>query len=155
MQTYTEDAGVAHAIVASDLAAVRTLRELLLEERAALTRREPEVLNAVVQRKLQCLAQLQQSEDARTRLLARHRGSDWAALLGALDPALAAPWEELRADLQQVAELNRVNERIVARTRRSTERLLSMLRGQFDPVGVYDRRGQTHAYGDNRPITSA
>jgi flagellar biosynthesis/type III secretory pathway chaperone len=155
MQTYTDDAGVAHAIVTADLAAVRQLRALLLEERAALTRREPDVLNAVVQRKLQCLAQLQQSEDARTRLLARHRGSDWAALLGALDPALAAPWEELRAALQQVAELNRVNERIVARTRRSTERLLSMLRGQFDPVGVYDRSGQARAYSDNRPITSA
>ena len=92
---------------------------------------------------------------ARKRLLERHRGSDWAALLGALDPALASPWEELRADLQQVAELNRVNERIVARTRHSTERLLSMLRGQFDPVGVYDRSGQRRACGDNRPITSA
>ena len=155
MQNLTDDAGVAHAIVAADLAAVRTLRELLLEERAALTRREPEVLNAVVQRKLACLAELQQSEDARKRLLARHRGSDWAALLGKLDPALAAPWEALRADLRQVAELNRVNERIVARTRRGTERLLSMLRGQFDPVGVYDRSGHTRAYGDNRPITSA
>lgn len=155
MQTMTDDAGVAHAIVAADLAAVRALRELLLEERAALTRREPEALNAVVQRKLECLARLQQSEEARKRLLARHRGSDWAALLGALDPALASPWEELRADLQQVAELNRVNERLVARTRHSTERLLSMLRGQFDPVGVYDRSGQRRACGDNRPITSA
>jgi len=155
MQTLTDDAGVAHAIVAADLAAVRTLRELLLEERAALTRREPDALNAVVQRKLACLAELQQNEDARKRLLARHRGSDWAALLGTLDPALAAPWEALRADLRQVAELNRVNERIVARTRRGTERLLSMLRGQFDPVGVYDRSGHTRAYGDNRPITSA
>ena len=44
MQTMTDDAGVAHAIVAADLAAVRTLRALLLEERAALTRREPEAL---------------------------------------------------------------------------------------------------------------
>ena len=38
MQTITDDAGVAHAIVAADLAAVRTLRELLLEERAAQQR---------------------------------------------------------------------------------------------------------------------
>lgn len=155
MQTITDDASVAHAIVSADLAAVRTLRELLLEERAALTRREPAALNAVVQRKLACLGELQQSEDARKRLLARHRGSDWAALLDTLDPALAAPWEALRADLQQVAELNRVNERIVARTRHSTERLLSMLRGQLDPVGVYDRSGQARAYGDVRPIASA
>jgi len=155
MQTITDDASVAHAIVSADLAAVRTLRELLLEEREALTRREPATLNAVVQRKLECLAALQQGEDARKRLLARHRGSDWAALLDTLDPGLAAPWSQLRSDLRQLAELNRVNERIVARTRHSTERLLSMLRGQFDPVGVYDRSGQTRAYGDVSPIASA
>ena len=155
MQTITDDASVAHAIVSADLAAVRTLRELLLEERAALTRREPAALNAVVQRKLECLATLQQSEDARKRLLARHRGSDWAALPERLDPGLAAPWAQLRSDLRQLAELNRVNERIVARTRRSSERLLALLRGRLDPVGLYDRAGQTHSYGDNRAITRA
>lgn len=155
MHTRTDDAAVARAIVAADLEAIRAMRELLLQERGALVRRDPEELNRVVQSKMDCLQQLQRNEQERKRVLARHRASDWTALLVALDPALAEPWETLRCSLAEVRELTGVNERIVARTRHSAERLLALLRGQFDPVGVYDRTGKTHSYGDNRAVTRA
>jgi flagellar biosynthesis/type III secretory pathway chaperone len=155
MQSRTDDADVARAIVAADIEAIRALRGLLMEEREALDRREPETLNGVVQRKLDCLQRLQRNEQERARMLARHRGAEWHALLLALDPALAGSWEALRTGLAEVAELTRVNERIVARTRRSSERLLALLRGQGQPVGVYDRAGQAHSHDDKRAITSA
>jgi len=155
MNARTDDAGVARTIVAADIEALRTLRELLQQERDALVRRDAAELNRVVQSKQDCLQRLHRNEQERNRLLARHRRSDWTALLLALDPALAQPWEVLRASLAEVRELTTVNERIVARTRRSSERLLALLRGRLDPVGLYDRAGQTHSYGDNRAITRA
>lgn len=138
------DAGAARAILDSDLESVRDLRALLLEERAALTARDPGALDRVVQLKLDRLQRMQCNELARQRLLGRCRHTEWTTLLGTLDPALDATWQALRTLLEEVADLGRTNERIVARMQRGSSRLLALLRGQDGMSGIYDSKGQTH-----------
>lgn len=149
------DAGAVRAILDTDIDTVHGLRALLLDERAALAGREPAVLDQVVQRKLECLQRMQRNDQARQRLLVRHRGADWTTLLRALDPVLGDSWQALRPLLDEVAELGRTNERIAARMQRSSARMLALLRGQTASGGVYDRRGQTHPCADTRAVTRA
>ncbi|MCB1631482.1 MAG: flagellar protein FlgN [Pseudomonadales bacterium] len=149
------DAGVVRAILDTDMKAVHELRALLLEERAALAAREPDALDRVVQRKLECLQCLQRNDQARQRMLARYRGIEWTTLLHAIDPTLTDSWQALRQLLEEVADLGRTNERIVARMQHASSRLLALLRGQNGTIGVYDRKGQTHACDDPHRVTRA
>lgn len=146
----------ARELLAADARAVARLRELLLEERSALGQRDLAALERLVQQKLACLQQLEAHERERRELIAQSGAPDWPGLLQALDAAVARDWESLRTQLAALAELNATNEKIVSRTRRSTARLLALLRGQTDaPAAVYDRLGRTHACGDLRAITRA
>lgn len=140
------DSRAVRAIFDTDIDTVHALHALLIEERAALTAREPETLDRVVQRKLECLQRMQHNDQARQQLLARHRGSDWATLLHTLDPQLDDSWQSLRTQLDEVADLGRTNERIIARMQHGTSHLLALLRGQDTTTSVYDRKGQTHPY---------
>lgn len=156
MQAHSDTARNARAILDLDTDAIGRLRELLLEERAALGARDHERLSGAVQHKIECLRLLERNEQARRQLL-RHCGStDWSRLLVSLDPQLGDGWQLLCERLREVEELTAVNEKIINRTRHSTLRLLTILRGRVDdPDGVYDRSGRTTGYGDNRAITSA
>lgn len=146
----------ARALLARDIESVARLHSLLLEERAAVTGRELGALASVVQAKVECLRALEAQEQERLQLMRANRASDWGGLLASLDPALAADWKAFHGRLREVAEITETNEKIVNRTRRSTQKLLALLRGQGgEPVGVYDRSGRTHPWGDNRAITSA
>jgi flagellar biosynthesis/type III secretory pathway chaperone len=153
MQADTERA--VRVIVDADIRGVTKLHELLLVERGALVTRDAGRLEIAVQEKLHCLRALDANELQRRELLALQRTGDWQQLVQSMDPELAKQWSTLLERLREVAELSEANERIVNRTRRGASRLLALLRGQIDPVGVYDRSGRTLAYGDNRPITSA
>lgn len=159
MDNHARAAADARSILERDTRATIQLLELLGEERNALQQRDAEHLNSIVTKKLACLAQLEQHDGERKQLLARTRCEDWPSLISQLDPegliGLSPLWQELVVRLREIAELLEINARIVNRARRSTERLLALLRGQTDPIGVYDRRGKTQAYGDNRAITSA
>ncbi len=145
----------ARAIIESDRHGVEQLRELLLEERAALSARDAAQLEITVQQKLLCLQALDANEAQFRQLLARQHANDWPELLRGMDAALAKDCGMLLERLHEVAQLGEINERIVNRSSRTTSRMLALLRGQIAPVGVYDRSGRTHACGDNRPITSA
>jgi len=157
MRQHAETARSARAILDLDTRTVGRLRELLLEERDALSTRDAERLGGAVQSKLECLKQLERNEADRRALLQRAgAGTDWSRLLGSLDPELGEGWASLRNSLREVAELTEVNEKIVNRSRHSTARLLAILRGRGDDANaVYDRSGRTQGHGDNRPITSA
>jgi flagellar biosynthesis/type III secretory pathway chaperone len=156
MQAHGDPALTAQTILELDTQAIGRLRDLLLEERAALGTRDAGRLDGTVQNKIECLRQLERNEQERRQLLHRCGTADWSGLLSSLDPTLGAGWERLRGRLREVAELTEINEKIVNRTRYSTTRLLALLRGRIEePDGVYDRSGRTAGYGDNRPIASA
>jgi flagellar biosynthesis/type III secretory pathway chaperone len=156
MQSGNEAARSARAILELDTQAVGRLRESLLEEQLALGTRDHQRLDGAVQHTLECLRQLERNEQERRQLLARCGSADWSGLLATLDPALEDGWVQLRGTLREVAELTAVNEKIINRTRHSTARLLTLLRGQIEePDGVYDRSGRTSGYGDIRAITRA
>jgi flagellar biosynthesis/type III secretory pathway chaperone len=156
MHASNDTARSARAILDLDTRAIGHLRELLLEEQAALGARDADRLGSAVQRKLECLMQLERNAQERRELLRRSGSGDWNRLIATLSPELREAWEQLRVQLRDVADLTEVNEKIVNRTRHSTTRLLALLRGRTEePDGVYDRSGRTSGYGDNRAITSA
>jgi flagellar biosynthesis/type III secretory pathway chaperone len=147
------------AILDRDAVAIDTLNSLLLNEREALKKRDATAINELVTRKLDCLKAMELIDRERKLCVRRARAKDWPSLIAALDPdhktGIADRWSELVVRLREAAELTEINARIVSRTRHSTERMLAILRGQTEPVGVYDKLGKTHAYGDVRPIVSA
>lgn len=150
---------MARAILDTDLRATDTLLQLLREERTALQGRDSAAIQAVAERKLGCLRELESNDLRRRQLLRAQRCRDFHDLVTRVDAAgtagMARDWDELRARLREIAELVEINARIVARARFSTERLLALLRGQTDPVGVYDRSGRARGYSDNRPVIQA
>jgi flagellar biosynthesis/type III secretory pathway chaperone len=156
MTAIVDAAARARALLDLDHQFIDRLRELLLAERAAIEDRDARRLAETVQHTQDCVRQLERNEQERKLLLGRSGAGDWPALLRSLDPTLEGAWQALQARLREVAEITEVNARIVNRARRSTSRLLSLLRGQgTEPAGVYDRSGRTRAHGDNRAITSA
>lgn len=157
MLAATDHAGAARAILDTDIETLQALRVLLLEERTALTARDPADLDHVVQHKSECLQRMQQNDVARRHLLTRLGSSSWVALLAQLDPTLGTAWESLQPLLDEVAELGRTNERIVSRMQRSSARLLALLRGQPEKSAdaLYDRSGQAHGRNDQHLMTRA
>jgi flagella synthesis protein FlgN len=159
MQTNQDPALRARALLDIDIQASARLVELLEAERLALQQRDIARLNETVERKLEWLRALEGCERQRQQLLRAAGSEDWPELLGRLDPGgerrLLEDWGKLLGQLRDCRDLTEINDRIVRRSRRSLDHLLSLLRGQIDPVGVYDRSGKTQAYTDNRPITSA
>lgn len=149
-------ASQASALLSHEGHCIQQLRELLLEERAAIGARDAARLQEAVRLKLECLRQLEQHEITRRRLVAGSRLGSWQRLLASLDPAIAASWQALRESLQELRILTEVNERIVNRSRHSTRRLLELMRGQSaEAGGVYDRSGRALPCNDARAVTTA
>jgi flagellar biosynthesis/type III secretory pathway chaperone len=149
-------AGQASALLSHETQCVEQLRELLLEERAAIGARDAGRLQEAVRLKLACLRQLEQHENTRRRLVVASRLGTWQRLLAALEPEVAANWQSLRESLQGLRELTEVNERIVNRSRHSTRRLLELMRGQnAEGGGVYDRSGRALPCNDARAAITA
>lgn len=149
-------AGQASTLLSHESQCIRQLRELLIEERAAIGARDPTRLQEAVRLKLECLRQLEQLENTRRRLVIGSRLGSWQRLLASLEPGIAASWQALRESLQELRVLTEVNERIVNRSRHSTRRLLELLRGQnAEASGVYDRSGRALPCNDARAVTTA
>ncbi|MFM7272234.1 MAG: flagella synthesis protein FlgN [Gammaproteobacteria bacterium] len=149
-------ASQASALLSHESQCVEQLRELLLEERAAIGARDADRLQEAVRLKLECLRRLEQHEHMRRRLVAGSRLGSWQRLLASLDPGISESWQALRESLRVLRDLTEVNERIVNRSRQSTRRLLELMRGQSaEGGGVYDRSGRALPCNDARAVTTA
>lgn len=132
---------------------VAELQQVLEEERAALRRRDPAAVATLAQRKQAC----SQALDAAGRQLVTGLGElgiDVAGGQGAADALaqrglqpLAAAWQELRAALQRVRDLNQANGRAIAISQRAADRLLDLLRGNNPAARLYDPRGRSRNVG--------
>jgi len=142
-------------VVSGDAALTATLKELLEQSRDALARQDVASLEGLARQQTECLKQIERNDLQRKDLLARAGHDNWPELLRSMDPTLMPLWQTTRDTLLEVSELVQINERVVSRSRRTSSRLLALLRGQIDSVGVYNRAGVTRDYGNTRPIASA
>lgn len=133
--------------IESDIDACNRLLKLLGDEREALTQRDTEQLETIIQEKTSNLEHLEGSANARAQWLRQgptsydDLESAWQALLAEVAPDLETQWSELRDLLKQCQAENEVNGKILARNQHVFKRLLGILRGQSDNGDLYTPKG--------------
>lgn len=138
-------------ILQDQQALVARLEALLREEQALLARPESSGAADLVERKRDCLAQLDRGtaewEAAVRRDSAdRHDLASFSAYLAGLPPAarhgLDQAWASLRQGLEACRRLNLANGRVIAITSRNLERNLRLLKGQGPTTELYTADGR-------------
>ncbi|MCB1784902.1 MAG: flagellar protein FlgN [Chromatiaceae bacterium] len=127
--------GAFSATVQASLHGLQTLQQLLSREQAALTGRDPELLQQIVTEKLAVLKELASSVQARDRLQkaagfeqSLEGGSTLVDRLGL--PDLQRAWNQLTELAQTVADLNLRNGQLAAQGQRATRAALGILTGR-------------------------
>ena len=137
------------ATVQASLHGLQSIEPVLQREKTALTGKDPEVLERLVEEKLALLKQLQHSVEARDRLQKTAglptgpEGGD--KLVTALkQPELTKDWEALNTLARSVAKLNDRNAQLAAQSQRATRTALGILTGRPEKQDTYStlRRGQ-------------
>lgn len=137
------------ATVQASLHGLQSLQSLLQHEQAALTGKDPEVLQQIVQKKVDLLKQLEPSVKARDRLQRA------AGLTAGLDggsrivetlahDALRDEWAAMVQAARTVADLNDRNAQLVQQGQRATRAALGILTGrqtQDDTYSTLRRKG--------------
>ena len=135
------------ATVQASLHGLRSIEPILQREQTALTGKDPEVLEQLVQQKLALLKQVRHSVEARDRLQktaglpAGPEGGE--KLVAALKQAdLTRDWEVLTELARKVATLNDRNGQLAAQSQRATRAALGVLTGRPDEQDTYSTLGR-------------
>lgn len=161
MATQADYVGRISANLDADLQCTQELLDLLKIEREALQVRDAEKLQLAVSAKQGCLGALERNDKERKAIQRQFRHMEWPDLIEKLDPNgsndLQRRWDELKVILRECRDLTDVNERIVARTRLSVGKLLTLMRGQAGVASAptYDRFGRSNPYSGGRAVTTA
>ncbi len=133
------------------------------QERAAIESHSVEQLQDTVKEKQALLVQIAGNIDARNQLLnAQGHNADeqgfnaWLAGLPAEESrAIENAWAKLAAQLQESAELNARNEKIVRRSQKNMEQLLSILQGHTARTTLYNQTGSSGNYSAQNTLGKA
>ena len=144
----------------ADLSEVKQLLALLQDEQAAMETRDRTALGAIVEAKTACLIRIEQQARTRYQLLqSLQRSTDetsWKMLVEEqVSPDIQKIWKELLHTLDQCRHHNEVNGRMISRGQQTLHNLLSIIRGQVDPPGLYNQRGGTETQQSGHSFTSA
>lgn len=142
---------------------LRTLENLLDEELNALTQRDIQRLQQLVEQKTDALSALEDNNQVRNQLfIAAGITPNKQGLESFLSylPAPAAEqfkqhWITLENSLRAVNEKNKRNELIIGRNSRNLEQLLSILRGQNQKNVLYDQSGEKGNYAAQNRLGKA
>ncbi len=142
------------ATVQASLHGLQSIEPVLLKEQAALSGRDAEALEQVVAEKLALLKQLQNSVQARDRLLQSagfSGGNDGGdKLVAALKiETLSEDWAALNALAHTVTELNDRNGQLAAQGQRATRTAIGILTGREESNDTYStlKRGRSAVAG--------
>lgn len=143
--------------ITRDIESCKILLQLLHAERDALSERQLDLLEDILQNKAEHLQSLESSAQQRAQWLGSsgpggppldHR---WNNLLADHAPHLQPHWKNLRDLLQTCQAENEVNGKMLGRSQQTLNRVLGLLRGQNDAPTLYgtkkaqkqtERRGQ-------------
>ncbi|WP_018871228.1 flagella synthesis protein FlgN [Thioalkalivibrio sp. ALgr3] len=139
------------------------LEDILLEETRAIESREPDRLQAAVQRKQELLRALE-TETRKQQQWIEARGAEFtpegvARLFARLEGGehLNDRWQALRATIERCNELNQGNARLIERNQRRVQMSMQILRGEDSgPATTYDPYGKArHRRTTGQTITRA
>ncbi len=126
------------------------LEDILLEETRAIESREPERLQAAVQRKQELLHALETETRRQQEWIEGHDAAftpeGVARLFARLEGGehLNDRWQALRATVERCNQLNQGNARLIERNQRRVQVSMQILRGEdTGPATTYDPYGRT------------
>lgn len=126
------------------------LEDILLEETRAIESREPERLQAAVQRKQDLLRALEAETRRQQEWIEGHDAAftpeGVARLFARLEGGehLNDRWQALRATIERCNQLNQGNARLIERNQRRVQVSMQILRGEdTGPATTYDPYGRT------------
>jgi len=143
-----------------DIDAAGQLLELIDREFQALSERNLDQLQGLLDSKQPLLVLLDQHGRARTQLLQAlqlspdSQGLQQLAAQSSLGPQLLTQAEQLGGLLQRCQEGNLRNGRLIRSSQASNQSVLRILRGNDTP-NLYDSRGSTARISHQRPLSQA
>lgn len=129
--------------IARDIESCETLLQLLHAERDALSERQLDLLEDILQNKAEHLQSLENSALQRAQWLGGNNAGTapleqrWAKLLASQAPHLQPQWKRLRELLQTCQAENEVNGKMLGRSQQTLNRVLGLMRGQNDAPKLY------------------
>ena len=146
------------SLIESDLKNAEALREILERVKTALSDREIESLQALLESQQPILASMHQNAKQRTDILRKmglqDNAEQWQKVLEKFD--LLDAWKPLRKTLKRCDDLNQINQRVISRNRHSIGRLIDIVRGEYGQPTLYNSDGDTRSKGNRgRTISTA
>jgi flagellar biosynthesis/type III secretory pathway chaperone len=135
--------------VTHDLSCCDALLAVLTEEEDALTKRESERVEQLLEQKVPLLEKLETSMNTRKQWVQNSGSFDgskkaWDLLIGKLDQReLKEKWQTLQTRYQQVRDQNAVNGKLLSRHQQTVSRVLDLMRGKNLAPNLYTASGQT------------
>lgn len=146
--------------VEQDIQVCDQLIELLQRESEALKQRQTQTLENLIPEKNNLLGALANSANQRRAWLqALGKPTDethWLELLQAMGgQKLLDQWQVFNDKLSNTKHLNDVNGKMIARGQQTINRLLDILRGQFDAPKLYNQSGTTQVHKSSKGMVKA
>ncbi len=149
-------------MLAQDTQTIEQLRQILLNEREALERRDHEALPPLIEAKNQTMAALGEHALQRQSWLdaagLEHNHQGWQQWLQQHPDTQAqqAQWEQLAAEFEACRELNDVNGKVIQRAQQTIGQLLNLLRGQNnDGPSLYNAQGRSGSQSGSQTLGKA
>jgi len=145
----------------TDTNSCQALLKLLSDEREALSARDHDQLDQIIQAKALHLQHLENSANTRTQwALALKQGQKdpteaWSQIMLDQPEEVATLWLQLKELLKTCRRENEVNGKILARNEKVFSRLVSILRGQQQAQSLYNSRGGNQAQGSGHHLGEA
>lgn len=144
-------------LLSATLSSAQALRSLLDQEREQLAGGRTDMLQELLERKLELLQQLEQQELQRQQLLqqaGREPGKAAMAELAAADAELGRLWPALLEELHALQVLNEANGGVIRKQMGRIEQSLSVLTGR-NRGDLYDTHGSRSGGERGREIDRA
>lgn len=134
--------------VTHDLGCCDALLKVLAEEEDALTKRDSDTVEKLLDQKVPLLEKLENSMNIRKKWVetGQFDGSkeSWDLLINKLDQRdLKEKWQTLQMRYQQVREQNEINGRLLSRHQKTVSRVLDLMRGKNLTPNLYNASGQS------------
>ena len=148
-------------MLALDSAAIEQLIQLLQQEQEELPNRDHARLSQIVEQKNALLDQLGQHAKLRQHQLhtlglsTNAEGWDLFLQRNSLTLHMRSEWQALQARFAECQTLNEINGKIIARSRKTLDHLLNLVRGKTASANLYSANGAAVQQSYSHSITKA
>jgi flagellar biosynthesis/type III secretory pathway chaperone len=129
-------------LIDAELELATQLQQLLQQENDVLSHRFYSELPAITEQKIRLVEQLEARANQRQQIVAPDASAKkaWQGLVSK-DALLKDSWDQLQQELDLCKRVNRINELVVNRSLKATQRVLSIIRGGSIEQDLYSKAG--------------